>query len=153
MTQITFLASSTRFKIPDEIEEYNKRSVYEREEDAIYFTVEKVDGYWKRKLTGLFSLPYIYEAHGVGNKLFHRYIEKYMEVGDIFELYHVRSQNQFDEFRRRMEEVPEPIEINVGSYTYQDIYGTYQLNTKKWFDELSHRTYISHHGITTFVKY
>jgi hypothetical protein len=153
MTQITFIASSRRFKIPDDIEEYNNRSVYEKEEDAISFTVHKVDDYWKKKLIGLFSMPYIYEAHGVGNKLFLSYIEKYMEVGDVFEIYHVRSQNQFDEFRSRMEEAPEPIEINVGSYTYRDIYGTYQFNSKKWVEELSHRNYISHHGITTFVKY
>ncbi|MFS0824682.1 hypothetical protein [Bacillus sp. 1P02SD] len=153
MTQITFLASSRRFKIPDEIEEYNNRIVFEKEEDAIYFTVQEVDDYWKKKLKGLFSMPYLYEAHGVGNKLFLRYIEKYMEVGDVFEIYHARSQNQFAEFRRRMEEFPEPIEINVGGYTYRDIYGTYQFNPKKWLDELSHRNYISHHGITTFVKY
>lgn len=153
MTQITFLASSRRFKIPDDIEEYNNRSVYKKEEDAIYFTVQKVNDYWMKKLKGLFSMPYIYEVNGVGNKLFLRYIEKYMEVGDVFEIYHVRSQNQFDEFRCRMEEVPEPIEINVGSYTYRNIYGTYQFNSRKWLDELSHRNYISHYGITTFVKY
>ncbi|KAA0547144.1 hypothetical protein FZW96_14325 [Bacillus sp. BGMRC 2118] len=153
MTEITFLASSKRLKIPDEIEEYNYRTVFEKEEDAIYFTVQKIDHYWKEKVSGLFTLPYIYEAHGVGNSFFLTYLDKYMELGDVLELYHVRSQNQFDEFRRRMEEAPKPIEINTGSYMYRDIYGSYKLEPKRWLDELRHRNYIGHHGITTFVKY
>lgn len=62
MTQITFLASSKPFQIPDEIEEYNNRKVFEHEEDAIYFSVQKVDDYWKDKINRLFSMPYIYEA-------------------------------------------------------------------------------------------
>ncbi|WP_079508759.1 hypothetical protein [Mesobacillus jeotgali] len=146
MTEITFLASSRKLEIPREIEEYN----FEREEG---FAVHKIEDYWKNKLDGLFSMPYIYEAFGVGNKRFLRYLEVQMQIGDVFEIYHVRSQNQFDEFRRRMEEAPEPIEVNAGSYTYTDSYGTYLLNPKRWIEELSHRNYISEHGITTFVKY
>lgn len=153
MTQITFLASSRRFELPEEIEEYNNRTVFETVEDAIYFTVDVVDEYWKAKLVGLFTMPYIYEAHGVGNKLFLRYLEMHMEIGDVFEIYYVPSQNQFDAFRRRMEEAPHPIEINVGSYTYRDIYGMYKFNPKKWLEELSHRNYLSEHGVTTFTKY
>lgn len=153
MTQITFLASSRRFVIPKEIEEYNNRTVFEKEEDAIYFTVDIVNEYWKKKLDGLFTMPYIYEAHGVGNKLFLRYLEMHMETGDVVEIYHVRSQNQFDEFRRRMEDAPHPIVINVGSYTYRDVYGTYKLNPKKWLEELSHRNYLTEYGVTTFEKY
>ncbi|WP_246943585.1 hypothetical protein [Bacillus pinisoli] len=152
MTQITFLASSKKFVIPDEIEEYNNRTIFEREEDAIYFSVEEND-YWKKEVNGLFSMPYIYEAHGVGNKLFLLYLEKYMEVGDVVEIYYVPSQNHFHEYRRRMEEAPSPIEVNTGSYTYKDTYGTYQLNPKKWVEELSHRNYVTEFGITTFVKY
>jgi hypothetical protein len=153
MTEITFLASSRKLEIPEEIKEYNNRSSFEREEEAICFAVHKIDDYWKHKLDGLFSMPYIYEAFGVGNKLFLRYLELYMQIGDVFEIYHVGSQNQFDEFRRRMEEAPEPIEVNTGSYSYRDIYGTYKLNPKKWIEELRHRNYVSEHGITTFVKY
>lgn len=52
-----------------------------------------------------------------------------------------------------MQENPVPIEVNVGSYTYRDIYGLYQLNLKKWIEDLSHRNYCTHRGVTTFVKY
>ena len=48
---------------------------------------------------------------------------------------------------------PEYIFINVGRLTYQDQYGTYQLNKKNWIDELNHRTLISNSGVTTIVKY
>ncbi|CAH2716718.1 hypothetical protein BACCIP111895_03906 [Neobacillus rhizosphaerae] len=153
MSQITFLASSKPFEIPDEIEEYNNRTVFEREEEAIYFSVQEVDEYWKEKINGLFSLPYIYEAHGVGNKLFLTYIEKCMELGDVLEIYQVPNQHAFENYKQRMEEHSEPIEVNVGSYTYRDTYGLYQLNAKKWLEELSHRNYITYYGITKFVKY
>ncbi|ULT56622.1 hypothetical protein L1999_26895 [Neobacillus drentensis] len=153
MTQITFLASSKPFKIPDEIEEYNNRTFFDREEDAIYFSVQEVDEYWERLVDGLFSLPYIYEVNGVGNRLFLTYIEKYMEVGEVLEIYHVPNQHAFEDYKQRMEAHPEPIEVNVGRFTYQDIYGLYQLHPKKWLEELSHRNYLSHYGITTFIKY
>ncbi|PKR82652.1 hypothetical protein [Heyndrickxia camelliae] len=153
MTQITFLASSKPFLIPDEIAEYNWRTVFEHEEDAIYFSVQDVDDYWKDKVNGLFSMPYVYEAQGVGNKLFLTYIGKYMEVGDVLEVFQVPNQHAFEEYKQRMEERPEPIEINVGSYTYRTIYGLYQLNLKKWLEELSHRNYFTHFGVTTFVNY
>ena len=153
MTEITFLASSKPFEIPDEIEEYNNRTVFEREEDVIFFSVQEVDVYWKKETEGLFSLPYVYEVNGVGNSLFLKYIEKYMELGDVLEIYQVPNQHTFEEYKQRMEEEPEPIEVNVGSYTYRTIYGLYQLNSKKWLEELSHRNYITHYGITTFVKY
>lgn len=153
MTQITFLASSRPFEIPDEIEEYNNRKVFESEEDAIYFSVQDLDNYWIKEIKGLFSLPYVYEAFGVGNRLFLTYIKKYMELGDLLEIYHVPNQHALEKYIHRMQENPEPIEVNVGSHTYRNIYGLYQLDSKKWSEELSHRNYISHHGITTFVKY
>jgi hypothetical protein len=40
MTEITFLASSKPIEIPNEIEEYNNRTVFEREEDVIFFSVQ-----------------------------------------------------------------------------------------------------------------
>jgi hypothetical protein len=153
MTKITFLASSKPFKLPDEIEEYNNRKIFEREEDAIFFSVQEIDDFWKESITGVFSMPYIYETHGVGNKLFLRYIEKYMEIGEVLEIYQVPNQNAFEHYKQRMEEHPEHIEANAGIYTYSTIYGLYELNPKKWAEELSHRNYITHHGITTFVKF
>ncbi len=144
MSEITFLASSIPFRIPDEIEEYNNRTYYEREEDFIFFSVSEIDDdYWKRKLEGLFSMPYIYEAFGVGNKLFLTYIEKYMDLVGVLEMYEIPNQNAFDEYRQRMEEQPEAIEVNTLRHTYKTIYGLYQFDSKKWVEELSHRIYIN----------
>ncbi len=66
MTEITFLASSKSFKIPDEIEEYNNRKLFERKEEAIYFSVQEVDEFWRESTSGLFTMPYIYETPGSG---------------------------------------------------------------------------------------
>jgi hypothetical protein len=153
MSEITFLASSKPFEIPDEIEAYNNRTFFEREEDFIYFSVEEIGDYWEKEIKGLFSLPYIYEAYGVVNQLFLLYIEKYMEVGDVFEIYTVPNQHAFEHYKQKMQENPAPIEVNVESKTYRDKYGIYQLNSRKRIEELSHRNYITHQGITTFVKY
>lgn len=60
-----------------------------------------------------------------------------MEVGDVLELLHIPNQHDFKIYQQRLMGNPEPIVINVGSLTYQDIYGTYQLNPKKWVEELS----------------
>ena len=62
-------------------------------------------------------------------------------------------QNAFEYYKQKMQENPEQIEVNVGSYTYQDIYGLYQLNAKRWLEDLIHRNYIIHRGITTFIKF
>ncbi len=153
MTQITFLASSKPFQLPDEIKEYNNRKVFEREEEAIFFSVQEVDNYWKEKINGLFSMPYIYEAQGVGNGLFLTYIEKYMELGDVLEIYQVPNQHAFEEYKQKMKDNPEPIEVNLCSYTYLTIYGLYQLTPKKWLEELSHKNYLTSYGVTTFVNY
>ena len=72
-----------------------------------------------------------------------------MELGEVLEIYYVPSQNDFDEYKQRLLENPEPIEINMGKYTYQTINGRYKLSPKKWVEELNHRNYISPYGITT----
>ena len=153
MSEITFLASSKPFNIPDEIEEYNNRPVLNASEDIIFFSVQEIDDYWEERVNGLFSMPYVYEAGGVGNRLFLTYIEKYMEIGEVLEIYYVPSQNDFDEYKQRLLEHPEPIDINIGQYTYKTFNGLYRLNPKKWVEELSHRNYLSPYGITTFVNY
>jgi hypothetical protein len=153
MSEITFLASSKPFEIPDEIEEYNNRTVFESVEDFMFFSVQVIVDNWEKEVDGLFSLPYIYEVNGVGNCLFLTYIEKYMEIGDVLEIYSVPNQHAFEKYKKTMEANPEPIEVNVGSYSYRDIHGSYRLDSKKWLVDLSHRNYITHRGITTFVKY
>lgn len=154
MTGITFLASSKPFIIPDEIQEYNNRTVFERMEDWMSLWVSEVDTYgWGGFVEELFTLPYIYEISGAGNQLFLLYLEKYMEIGDVLEILSISNQHAFEYHQRRLIERPEPIVINVGSLTYQNIYGTYQLNPKKWVEELSRRNYLTEYGVTTIVKY
>ncbi len=153
MTEISFIASSKIFKIPDEINEYNNRRVFERAEDFMEFNVKEIDEYWGNEVQCLFSLPYIYEVVGLGNPLFLKYLEKYLEIGDVLEIYHVPNQHALLQYKLAMLEKPEPIEVNVGNYTYRDLYGVYQLNPKKWVDELSHRNYFTQRGITTIVNY
>lgn len=153
MTEITFLASSKPFKIPAEIQEYNQRTEFENKEDFMFFSVHKAADGWLQEIGDLFSLPYIYEAEGVGNRLFLTYLEKYMETGDVIEIYSVPNQHAFLSYKKKLQENPKPIEVNTGSYTYRDPSGLYELNPKKWLEELSHRYYITEHGVTTFVKY
>lgn len=117
MTEITFLGSSKPFEIPDELADYNNRTFFEREEDVISFYVKEIGDYWGKEVEGLISLPYKYEANGVGNKLFLKYIENYMGIGDVLEIYEVPNQHVFEKYKQNMQENPEPIEVNVGSYS------------------------------------
>ncbi|WP_338779770.1 hypothetical protein [Metabacillus sp. FJAT-52054] len=71
----------------------------------------------------------------------------------MLELLHFPNQHNFEYYERRLMDKPEPIEINAGSFTYQDKYGAYQLNPIKWAEELSHRNFLTEYGITTIVKY
>ncbi|WP_338779764.1 hypothetical protein [Metabacillus sp. FJAT-52054] len=65
MSDITFLASSKPFIIPDEIQEYNHRTVFERMEDFMELWVSEVDeDGWGDWMKGIFTLPYIYEISG-----------------------------------------------------------------------------------------
>lgn len=153
MSEITFLASSKPFEIPEEIQQYNQRTEFEKEEDHMFFSVDELADGWLQEIQGLFSLPYIYEAKGVGNRLFLTYLEKYMEIGDVLEIYSVPNQHAFLSYKKKMQEKPELVEVNTGSYTYRDSSGLYQLNPKKWVEELSHRNYNTQHGVTTFIKY
>lgn len=153
MSAITFLASSRPFIIPQDIEEYNQRTEYGAEEDYKFFSVQQADEAWLEEVQGLFSLPYIYVAEGVGNRIFLIYLEKHMEIGDVIEVYSVPNQHALSAYREKFEEDPEYIEVNTESYTYRDRFGFFQFSSKKWTEELSHRTYLSHNALTTFVKY
>ena len=140
MTAITFLGSSKPFIIPDE--------------GFLGLWVNEVDlDAWGELLEGLYTLPYIYEISGADTSAFLLYLEKYLEVGDVLELIHCPSQKDFERYRRRLIDDPELIVINVGRFTYQNKYGTYQLNPQKWVEELSHKIYLTEHGITSIVKY
>ncbi|USK72772.1 hypothetical protein [Peribacillus frigoritolerans] len=144
MSAITFLASSKPFIIPVEIKEYNSCTVFERMEDFISLWVSEVDADgWGEWVKGLFTLPYIYEISGANNQLFLLYLEKHLEEGDVLELLYFPNQHAFEYYQRKLMDDPEPIVINVGSLTYQNKYGTYQLNPQKWLEELRHKNYIT----------
>lgn len=154
MSGITFLASSKPFIIPEEIQEYNNRTIFEKVEDCISLWVYEVETFgWGELVEGLFTMPYIYEISGANNKLFLLYLEKYMEEGDVLELIDIPNQHAFEYYKRRLLEDPEPIFINVGSFTYQNKSGKYHLNPKRWVEELSHKNYLTQYGVTTIVKY
>lgn len=136
--------------MPKEIDDYNKNGIYE---ENMCFSVRKTEKWWCDIVKPVFSMPYIYEVGGIGNHYFFVYLEKYMDIGDVIELYEIPDQNWYEKYIQRVLENPEPITINVGSYTYQHQYGTYQLNPKKWVEELSHRTFLTERGVTTIFKY
>ena len=154
MSGITFLASSKPFIIPDEIQDYNNQTIFEKMEDWVSLSVNEVDNsVWEQSVVGLFTMPYIYEISGANNKLFLLYLEKYMEEGDVLELIYIPDQHAFEYYKRKLLEETEPIIINVGSFTYQNKNGKYQLNPKRWVEELSHKNYLTQYGVTTIVKY
>lgn len=150
MSGIHFLASSKPFKIPDEIETYNNNGVYE---PGMGFSVYETDQWWIEVVRPVLSMPYIYEVGGFGNHYFFVYLEKYMELGDIIEIYNIPTQNRYGKYIQRVLENPEPITINTGQYTYRNSYGEYQLDPKNWLEELRHRILLTERGITTIVKY
>lgn len=152
MTAITFLASSKPFKIPPEILKLTNRSVFEKEEDFHFFTIQEIHASWEKEVKEVLSLPYLYEVEGVGTHSFMTYLEKYMEIGDVFEIYNIPNQHAFESYVKQMQEDPAPILVDTGMCTYQDRYGSYQFQPNKWLEELSHRNYITPYGITTFVK-
>ncbi|OCA86909.1 MULTISPECIES: hypothetical protein [unclassified Bacillus (in: firmicutes)] len=149
MSRIQFLASSKPFIMPEEIENYHNNGIDELD---MCFSVYEADKWWCDIVKPVLSMPYIYEVGVLGNHFF-VYLEKYMDIGDVIELYEIPVQQWYEEYIQRVLEVPEPIMINVGSYTYQNQYGLFRLNPKKWVEELSHRTLLTERGVTTIVKY
>lgn len=126
MSEIQFLASTKPFNIPKEIEENNGGFF----ENGLSFFVLDLDSYWTKIVQEILTLPYLYEARGLGNKDFWTYIDKYMEVGDVLELYRIPVQQWYQESIRNVLENPKHIKINIGSRTYQYEYGIMKLNEK-----------------------
>lgn len=153
MTAITFLASSKPFILPEEIENYNKRTVFEKEEDFTFFYVHPLDAGWQKEIEGLFTLPYVYEVEKIDSPLFLAYLEKYMETGDVLEIYSVPNQHALEKYIENLYENPEPVRINAGRFTYEDRSGRYQLDPKKWTEQLSHKNFVTHRGVTIVEKY
>lgn len=149
MTEIQFLASSKPLSIP-QLMEGNDGFFLER---GVGFFVNDLDPYWIEIMQPFFTMPYLYEAAGLGNKNFWTYLEHFMEIGDVIELYHIPVQNWYQDSIRKMMDYPQPIFINIGSRTYENVYGTFRLKEKNWVEELSHRTLVTEFGITTILRY
>lgn len=154
MSGYTFIASSKELVLPEEIEAYNRAGIFNEEGKCfdIRALTEQDEGE-RAALEKIFTLPYIYYVAGVGNSDFWLYVDKYMEVGDVLEIVNIVQQDKAAQLVQKMLDNPQPIQINVGSKTYQDQYGTYQFTQKNWVEELNHRTLVSDFGMTTIVKY
>ena len=154
MSGYSFIASSKELKLPEEIEAYNHAGIFNDVDKCfdIWDLTEQDEGE-REALEKIFTMPYIYYVAGVGNSDFWLYIEKYIEVGDVLELVNIVQQDKAEQLVQGMLANPETIHINVGSLTYQDKYGTYQLQNKNWIEDLNHRTILSNFGVTTIVKY
>ena len=100
-----------------------------------------------------FTMPYIYNAGGVGDEYFWVYIKKYIEIEDVLEIISVSNQAYVYEHVQKILENPELIKVNVGSLTYENNLGCFQLNNKDWIDDLRHRVLYTNREITTIVKY
>ncbi|MFA9560328.1 hypothetical protein ACERII_23705 [Evansella sp. AB-rgal1] len=148
LSEIQFLASTKPFIIPKEIGE--NIGLFE---NGLSFFVTDLDTYWIKIAQQIMRMPYLYEARGLGNKDFWTYIEKYMEVGDVLELYRIPVQQWYQEAIRNVLENPKHITINIGSRTYQNEYGLIKLKEKIWLEELSHRTLVTEYGVTTMINY
>lgn len=76
-----------------------------------------------------------------------------MEVGDVLEIVMIHNINRIDKIVEKMLEKPSSIHLNVGSLTYKNEYGTFQLHRKNLIDDAKHRTILTEHGVTTIEKY
>ena len=151
MSGFIAIASSKEIILPSEIQEYNDKGIFDIPNKA--FSLSELHEWEEEGVKQAFTMPYIYDAGGVGDEYFWVYIEKYMEIGDVLEIISVPNQRYVYEHVQKILENPEPIIINVGSLTYENYLGCFQLNKKGWIDDLKHRILYTDRGITTIVKY
>lgn len=151
MSGFIAIASSKEIVLPSEIQEYNDNLIFDIPNKA--FSLSQLDEWKEEGVKQALTMPYIYDAGGVGDEYFRVYFEKYMEIGDILEIISVPNQAYVYEHVRKINENPEPIIINVGGLTYENNLGYFQLNKKDWIADLKHRTLYTNRGITTIVKY
>lgn len=151
MSGFIAIASSKEITLPSEIQEYYNRGLFDTPNKA--FSLSKLHEWEEEATKQLFTMPYIYNTGGVGDEYFWIYIEKYMEIGDVLEIISVPNQRYVYEHLQKILENPEPIIINMGSLTYENYLGCFQLNKKYLIDDLKHRILYTNREITTIVKY
>lgn len=151
MSGFIAIASSKEIILPNEIQDYNDRRIFDIPNKA--FSISRLHEWEEEGVKQAFTMPYIYDTDGVGDEYFWVYIEKYMEIGDILEIISVPNQAYVYEHARKILDNNERILINVGNRTYESFFGCIQLNKKDWVEDLKYRTLYTDRGITTIVKY
>lgn len=154
MSGYMFIASSKELVLPEEIMRYNEAGIFnERGNYLNVWQLTEQDEGERQALEKIMTMPYLYYIAGIGNADFWRYLDEHMEVGDVLEIVNIHIQHRALEIVEKMLEHPSPIFINIGSKTFQNATGTYQLSRKHWIEELTHRTLVTDFGMTTIVKY
>lgn len=153
MSSSTYLASSKEIILPDEINDYYNRRIFDEPNISMSISPIADNDSDIDHLRKIITMPFIYHIGGLGSEHFWLYVEKYMEIGDVLEIIIIYQQSQTEKYVQRMLENPEPIHINVGKLTYTNRFGTYQLEAKNWVDDLKHRTLATYRGVTTIEKY
>lgn len=150
MSDLYLLASNKPFVLPQDIKDFQNNEIHD---SYLRFSVFEPFEDWKEIVKPILSMPYLYEVRGVENYPFFMYLEKFMEIGDVLELYYIPNQNWYPKYIKNVLENPQPIKINIGSHTYQNRYGLFQLNAKNLVEELQQRTLVTEYGVTTIENY
>ena len=154
MTGYTFLASSNKIQLPDEIVVYNDARIFNEPNKPFHvWELDDAEQWYAQILRQIITLPYLYKVSGIGNDDFFLYMDKTMEIGDVLEIVTIHSINHIEKIVAKMVHDPQPIIINVGSLTYKNAYGEFRLQKRNWIDDLRHRTIVTDYGVTTIVKY
>ena len=145
MTSYTFLASSKKIQLPDEIVEYNDARIFNEPSKSFHVReLDEAEQWYAQMLRPIITLPYLYSfVSGISNDDFLLYVVKLMEEGDVLEIVTIHSINHIEKSVAKMVRDPQPITINVGSLTYKNVYGEFQLHKKNWINDLRHRTIVS----------
>ena len=128
MSGLIAMASSKEIIMPSEIQEYNNAGIFDIPNKAFYLSV--LDEWEEKGLKLAFNMPYIYDTGGIGDEYFWVYLKNHMEIGDILEIISVPNQAYVYDHVQKILENPELIKINVGSLTYENDLGCFQLNNK-----------------------
>ena len=118
MSGLIAMASSKEIILPSEIQEYNDAGIFDISNKA--FSISPLDEWEEEGLKQAFTMPYIYDAGGIGDEYFWVYLKKYMEIGDVLEIISVPNQAYVYDYVQEILEHPEPIKVNVGSLTYEN---------------------------------
>ncbi len=154
MTSYTFLASSKKIQLQDEIvAEDDARTLHEPNKSFHVRELDEAEQWYKQMLRPIITLPYLYSYISGISDDFLLNVVKSMDVGDVLEIVSIHRINHIEKSVAKMVRDPQPITINVGSLTYKNAYGEFRLQKKNWIEDLRRRKIVSEYGVTTIVKY